>query len=89
MNTALVAMFDSSSNYWIGYERTTLPCGSFAWQDGSTASYTNWHTGQPDCFKKKEACGVINWSEAGFWNDWPCSNIYHGICGVTNQGTLC
>ena len=37
----------STSKFWIGYnDRTTE--GSFEWVDGSTAVYTNWHSGEPN-----------------------------------------
>lgn len=82
MNTAIVSMFGSSSTYWIGYERATLPCGPWVWQDGSTPNYTNWGTAQPDCNMNNEACTGINFRGAGYWNDFDCTWTMKGICSI-------
>jgi len=84
MNTAIVGIFGSSSTFWIGYSRSTLPCGTtWVWQDGSSSSYTNWATYQPDCYLSNENSVEINFGGAGYWNDRPASYTLQGICSVT------
>lgn len=83
MNAAIVSFFGSSSSYWIGYTRSTLPCGdTWEWQDGSTSNYTNWYFSQPDCDGRNEACAVLNIFGEGYWNDYQCTWTLKGICSV-------
>lgn len=62
----------SSDLFWIGYTRTSSG-GPFAWEDGSTSTYTNWNGGEPNNLGD-ERNTVMNWGSDGRWNDWNESN---------------
>ncbi len=51
---------------------------SFKFQDDSSASYTNWASGEPNDANGGEDCGVI--SSDGKWNDIPCTSTASAIC---------
>jgi len=89
MNTALVDMFGGSSTFWIGYTRASLPCGtSWVWQDGSSANYTNWYPGEPNCRANNEYSVEINYGSTGYWNDVSASQTHQGICSVQATGVI-
>ncbi|XP_067861407.1 C-type lectin-like [Heptranchias perlo] len=66
----------SNNHVWIGLSDRHKE-GTFLWTDGSLSDFTNWHLGEPDNYKGRENCVVIN-SEK--WNDVPCTGKSPFIC---------
>ena len=58
--------------------------GTFAWTDGSPASYTNWGPGQPDGGGAGNQCAVLD-ANGGTWDDVTCTQATPGwtsyVCG--------
>ena len=80
-NNALLNYYSSRATYalWIGYKRVVTR-GAFAWQDGSTSTYTNWDAGEPNNFGGiPEDFGGMYVSN-GLWHDFPVSSSQQGIC---------
>ena len=71
--------------WWIGlHDRNTE--GTFEWVDGSTVSYTNWNSGQPDDYWGEDCAHLYT---TGYWNDMDCGydsyytrDLYY-ICEAT------
>ena len=72
------ASIAGSYSFWIGFNDIASE-GSFVWEDGSTVTYTNWNTGEPND-SNGEDCTHSNYSPPGVWNDYPCSNGQPFIC---------
>ena len=73
----------STSKWWIGLnDRTTE--GTFEWEDGSTVSYTNWQSGEPNNGSGgsgNEDCVQLNrYHPLQTWNDEPCSDTFYFVC---------
>ena len=51
------------------------PYDEWVWVDGSSVSYTNWSSGQPDDYWDAEDCGHI-YGSSGQWNDLDCGRDY-------------
>ncbi len=61
---------------WIGLSDSAAE-GTFKWVDGTTPSYTNWYTGNPDDGYFNEDCVEMNYKnhpQTGKWNDFRCSD---------------
>ena len=83
LNAALASRFGGSSALWIGYARTVLPCGeTWAWQDGSTSTYTHWNGGEPNCASIYESCATFDPYLSFLWNDFNCEGALPGICSI-------
>ena len=73
-----VMSFASGAKWWIGYT-DALYEGSFGWVSSSTATYTDWGSGEPNNSYggSQEDCTVLIWAPSsysrGSWNDLPCS----------------
>jgi hypothetical protein len=68
----------SSSAAWIGYADELVE-GSWGWADGSSGSYTNWSSGEPNNSGGYEDCAELNWPlESGGWNDGACYDYSPG-----------
>ena len=84
---------------WIGYHDPKNNDGSgaahasnFVWADGSTSTYTNWNSGEPNNAGGTEYYAAINWQHsvntsnaAGTWNDTPLAGST-GYGGNSNGG---
>ncbi len=68
----------STAKWWMGFhDRNTE--GTWEWDSGETASYTNWHSGEPND-SGDEDCGQLNrWADYT-WNDEPCSSTFYYVC---------
>jgi hypothetical protein len=68
--------------WWIGYndidaESWEEPGSAWEWADGSSSTYTNWNSGQPDDWSSGEDCGHI-YGSSGAWNDLDCDSDHWG-----------
>ncbi len=76
--------------YWVGGSDAAKE-GIWRWEDGSTWSYTNWYTGEPNNANGGEHCLAIysdsNPNISGKWNDGPCRTILPFLCG--SPGAIC
>jgi len=68
----------STQKWWIGYNDVSTE-GTWVWSDGSSSSYTNWHSGEPNN-SGNEDCGQLNRYTDGSWNDEPCGSSFRFIC---------
>ncbi|GFN85308.1 LOW QUALITY PROTEIN: metalloendopeptidase [Plakobranchus ocellatus] len=58
----------SGGHIWLGLTDSEVE-GTFVWDDGEAANYTNWSNGQPDNYGNED-CGSMY--RNGHWNDLPC-----------------
>ncbi|MFT5679608.1 MAG: hypothetical protein ACI8RZ_000512, partial [Myxococcota bacterium] len=75
-NSAVAALY--SSTFWIGFNDHDSE-GDFVWEDGSAVTFTSWGSGEPND-SSNEDCTHTNWSSAGIWNDYDCSNTEPFVC---------
>ena len=71
---------------FIGLRKSCPDC-NFFWEDHSPLTFTNWYGNDPDysyndCVWIWMAPGSID----GQWMDWPCHNVYNGICQFYPSG---
>jgi hypothetical protein len=64
--------------WWIGYNDIGAaawqePAAGWEWSDGSSSSYTNWNSGQPDDWRGDEDCAHI-YGDYEVWNDLDCDS---------------
>ena len=69
----------STGKWWIGFTDIASE-GSFAWEDGSATTYTNWAEGEPNNVDGDEDCAVLNRFTDQTWNDEKCSDSFYYIC---------
>lgn len=69
----------SSAYFWIGYTDALVE-GSFGWASGSSFTYTNFNSGEPNNLFGNEDCVVMAYPISGHWNDWSCSNTATFLC---------
>ncbi len=68
----------STAKWWIGFNDISTE-GSWVWASGESASYTNWHSGEPNN-AGNEDCAQFNRFSDETWNDEPCSSSFRFIC---------
>jgi len=69
----------STSKWWFGFTDAATE-GTWVWESGETASYTNWHSGEPNDWSTGEDCAQLNrWSD-DTWNDEACAQAFRYIC---------
>ena len=69
----------STGKWWMGFnDRTTE--GTFVWESGSSSTYTNWRSGEPNDSGGNEDCTQLNRYTDQTWNDEPCSSSFYYIC---------
>ena len=73
----------STSGWWIGYNDVASE-GSFVWSNGSSSTYTNWSSGQPDNGAGTEDCAHMQGGFGAYWNDDQCWNQAYYICESGN-----
>jgi len=86
-NAALLSAFSTKvagSAVWIGYKRVSSG-GAFAWADGSTSTYTNWVSGEPNNQNGCEICTQL-FISTGQWNDYACATNACGSSVASFQG---
>ena len=69
----------STDKWWFGYDDITLE-GSWVWVDGSSSTYTNWGSSEPNDSGGNEDCAQLNRYTDGTWNDEPCSSTFYFVC---------
>ena len=77
-----LASYSTGHFWWIGYndidaESWEEPGSAWEWADGSSSTYTNWSSGQPDDWSSGEDCGHI-YGSSGAWNDLDCDSDHWG-----------
>ena len=73
-----------TNDAWFGMNDLDVE-GTWVWEDGSTVTYTNWDTSEPNDWGSGEDCGYIKTS--GKWNDYPCDTSHNFICQFTTKGS--
>jgi hypothetical protein len=78
-NQALVDAL--AADAWVGATDSVVE-GTFAWENGSTSSYANWHTGEPSDSGGNEECVTIVTHSPYFgrWNDLICHGLVGYVC---------
>jgi hypothetical protein len=72
---------NDTSGWWIGYTDAAVE-GTFAWDGGSTAIFTDWRGGEPNDFGGAEDCAAFADDGGGAWNDKSCTQTYPFVCEV-------
>mmetsp|Transcript_20498 Transcript_20498/g.27021 ORF Transcript_20498/g.27021 Transcript_20498/m.27021 type:complete len:517 (+) Transcript_20498:262-1812(+) len=70
---------------WIGF-MDDMTEDNWYWEDGSTVSYTNWASGEPNDLGIED-CAMIY--DDGTWNDQGCNTWLHYICKWPQEGLMC
>lgn len=70
-----------NKDVFVGFSDSDVEA-TFVWVDGSTVTYTNWATGEPNDDNSMEDC-VIVIGTSGKWNDTPCIMWYEFMCKFT------
>ena len=69
----------STSKWWFGYNDISSE-GFWMWESGSSSTYINWASGEPNDSGGNEDCAQLNRFTDGTWNDEPCSSSFYYIC---------
>jgi len=70
----------STGKWWMGFTDAASE-GTWVWEDGSSVSYTDWYSGEPNDSGGNEDCGQLNRFHPDYgWNDEPCSSSFAYIC---------
>jgi hypothetical protein len=68
----------TSGEWWIGFNDVATE-GDFVWEDGSTVTYTNWHTDEPNNLNNED-CVELNYWVNSSWNDKDCGELRSYVC---------
>ncbi|XP_051555702.1 macrophage mannose receptor 1b [Myxocyprinus asiaticus] len=74
---------------WIGYSLQD-PSVGYVWSDGSSSSYQNWATDEPNNLNNIEHCAEMKiswWDRNGFWNDVNCNDKKDWYCQIPKGKT--
>ncbi len=79
-NTWLVdiAYFFYVGKWWTGYTDAATE-GTWLWANGESATYTNWHSGEPNNVGNED-CMQLGRFGSYTWNDEPCTSPFRYIC---------
>jgi hypothetical protein len=69
----------SGNAWWLGINDLANE-GVYTWDGGSTSTYSNWRSGEPNNFNNNEDCGKYAANYAGQWNDSNCADTNYYIC---------
>ncbi|KAM6178327.1 secretory phospholipase A2 receptor [Rhynchocyon petersi] len=70
---------ENASETWIGLSSSQIPV-SFEWSEGSSVTFTNWHTLEPQIFPNtSQLCVSAEYSE-GYWKVKNCEETHFYIC---------
>ena len=75
----LVDAYDEDSKWWMGYSDREDE-GDWKWATGSSSTYENWSSDEPNDAGGREDCGQLNRYTDGTWNDEPCSFEIPFVC---------
>merc|ERR1712236_66261 len=68
------------ANYWIGLTDEATE-GTWKWSEsGIVASWTHWHSGEPDSYNGNEDCAAMINAYSYAWIDDSCDKHFHPLC---------
>ncbi len=70
---------DSAAHWWHGFNDEAAE-GTFAWDGGSTSTFTDWRAGEPNDYAGNEDCGAFADDGGGAWNDRDCAQTAPYVC---------
>ena len=70
-NTLMYSTRTAGVNCWIGLNDLDNE-NAFVWADGSSSTYRNWYSGEPNDVEGNEDCVHIYGTE--YWNDLSCTH---------------
>ena len=78
-NNWLASALGNSGSYWLGLNDVAVE-GTFVWSSGSTSTYRNWNTGEPNNTNNEDYAEFI--ASNGKWNDLGNSNNCGSLKGI-------
>ena len=69
----------STAQWWMGFNDISSE-GTWVWDGGSTSTYTNWHSGEPNDSGGEDCASLNRFHPDQTWNDESCSTTYPFIC---------
>ncbi|MBM4365420.1 MAG: hypothetical protein FJ102_04345 [Deltaproteobacteria bacterium] len=76
---ALAESVNDATAWWIGLNDRYSE-GSFAWDGGSSSTFTDWRAGEPNDYGGNEDCAAMADGGGGAWNDKDCATTYAYAC---------
>ncbi|XP_037379304.1 secretory phospholipase A2 receptor [Talpa occidentalis] len=70
---------ENASETWIGLSSSKIPV-SFEWSNGSSVTFTNWHTLEPQIFPNRSQLCVSAEQSEGHWKVKDCQERLYYIC---------
>ncbi|XP_780522.4 uncharacterized protein LOC575010 [Strongylocentrotus purpuratus] len=83
VNSHIASVMSGYSKAHIGITDTESD-GTWAWWDGSSLSYTNWNSGEPNGNFATNCGGMYS---SGTWDDYPCTTSMVSVCRAPIQYT--
>merc|ERR1739838_1138726 len=74
-----------SQTSWLG-GTDAVHEGTWLWSDGLSMTFTAWARGQPDNWRGKQDCMVMNWSGVRLWDDQACEWPSTYVCAMDAAG---
>ncbi|XP_037705175.1 secretory phospholipase A2 receptor isoform X1 [Choloepus didactylus] len=75
---------ENASETWIGLSSSKIPV-SFEWSDGSSVTFTNWHTLEPQVFPNRSQLCVSAEQSEGHWKVKHCEETLFYVCKKTGH----
>ncbi|KAJ8024376.1 P-selectin [Holothuria leucospilota] len=76
----IVSYCDPNKQIWIGLNDVASP-GDWRWTDGTTVSFTNWASSQPNNGILEK---YVYMKDNGNWYDYPVFHSFHAVCKRSN-----
>lgn len=76
---ALADVAEPADAWWHGCNDQGVE-GTFVWDGGSSSTFTQWRTGEPNDFGSAEDCATLADNGGGAWNDKDCSQLHPYVC---------